>query len=255
MQAGSAEQTKTESVPSIKGRKAASGSLRGLEFDISAQASGEAGAAGLVLPEVQEAMKQVNQQSQLGGTQGSGMNGTEWLTPDLLDKISQKPQLAAMLMHPHFAKAMQLLATSPNEAMALFAANPAARQCFTELTAMLSAHFSSIGKAVDAKDVAERADRKTIADGPLALEALRKAAKRTEVKTADHCEALSKDEEARVEKVLGQPKLRELLMDPAMQRVLQECGEPSNLARYMRHPEYGPKLQLMARAGLVQFQP
>lgn len=230
-----------EDIPVITGRAAPSG----LEFDVSAEANSN---AGLLLPEVQEAMKH-SAADHLGGTGGIG-GGQDWLTPELLEKIAEKPRLAAMLTDPRFSKAMQLMSTSPQDALAMFASSSEARESFTELMSLLSKHFTAMGEAADKKATAEEADRKRVADGPLAQEALRRA----EAGVGVAATPATTEEAATVEKVLQQPELRELLMDPDMQRVLQECGDPQVLARYMRHPDFGPKLQLMARAGLISFR-
>ncbi|CAN0270663.1 unnamed protein product, partial [Ectocarpus fasciculatus] len=177
--------------------------------------------------------------------------GQEWLTPELLQKISEKPRLAAMLTDPRFSKAMQLMPTSPKDALGMFESSAEARESFTELMSLLSKHFTAMGEAADDKAAAEEADRKRVADGPLAQEALRRAAEGVGAAATP----ATAEETATVEKVLQQPELRELLMDPGMQRVLQECGNPQELARYMRHPDFGPKLQLMAKAGLISFRP
>lgn len=232
------------SMPVITGRTASSG---GLEFDVSAKADATNTKSGLILPEVQAAME--SSTNALGGGGGGGAAG-DWLTPELLDKISEKPRLAAMLSDPRFSKAMQLMATSPKDALGMFASSPEARDSFTELMALLADHFTGMGKAADKQAEEEEADRKKVADGPLAQEALRRAAEGVGVAASP----ATGEEKAKVDSVLQQPELRELLMDPGMQRVLQECGDPSALARYMRHPEFGPKLQLMARAGLVSFR-
>ena len=231
----------TDSMPVITGNAAPSG----LEFDVSAEANSS---AGLVLPEVQEAMKP-SAAERLGGDGGTG-GEQDWLTPELLEKISEKPRLAAMLADPRFAKAMQLMPTSPQDAIAMFASCPETRESFTELVSLLSKHFTAMGEAADKKAAAEEADRKRVAEGPLAQEALRRA----EAGVGVAATPATTEEAATVEKVLQQPELRDLLMDPGMQRVLQECGDPQALARYMRHPDFGPKLQLMARAGLISFR-
>ncbi|CAN0520865.1 unnamed protein product, partial [Ectocarpus sp. 8 AP-2014] len=203
----------------------------------------------LLLPEVQEAMKH-SASNPLGGAGGGG-GGQEWLTPELLQKISEKPRLAAMLTDPRFSKAMELMSTSPKDALGMFESSAEARESFTELMSLLSRHFTAMGDAADEKAAAEEADRRRVADGPLAQEALRRAAEGVGVAATP----ATAEETATVDKVLQQPELRELLMDPGMQRVLQECGNPQELARYMRHPEFGPKLQLMAKAGLISFRP
>ncbi|CAM9629679.1 unnamed protein product [Pylaiella littoralis] len=238
------ETSEKESMPAIiTGGTASSG---GLEFDVSAEAENNS-SGSLLLLEVQEAMNQ-SAAGPLGSTHSEG-KVKDWLTPELLDTISKKPRLAAMLTDPRFAKAMQLMSTSPEDALGMFASSPEARQSFTELMSLLSKHFTAMGEAADEKAAAEEADRKRVADGPLAQEALRRAAEGVGVAAMP----ATTEEAANVEKVLQQPELRELLMDPGMQRVLQECGEPHMLARYLLHPEFGPKLQLMARAGLISF--
>lgn len=233
-----------DSMPVISGRRSNTG---GLDFDVSSKAG--ATDAGLVLPDVQEALK--HSADSVGITAGSMGNSGEWLTPELLDKISRKPRMAAMLNDPRFAKAMQLMARSPKEALEMFASNPEARDTFTELMALLAEHFKEMGTVADEEKAAQEAERKRVQEGPLAREALRRAAEGVGVTASS---PPSDEETAHVERVLEQPELRELLTDPGMQRVLQECGEPAALARYMRHSEYGPKLQLMARAGLVSFR-
>ena len=199
---------------------------------------------GLLLPEVQEAMKRST--SLIGGADAGS---SEWLTPELLDKISENPRLAAMLTHPRFAEAVQLMSTRPKDAMAMLASSPEARDSFTDLMALMAEHFTGIGEAAGKQAAGAEAERRKIADGPLSQAALRRA---TEGGVAAASETAG--DKAGVDRVLNQPELRELLMDPSMQRVLKECAEPIQLARYMNHPEYGPKLRLMAQAGLVAFK-
>ncbi len=237
-----------EGMPVIAGRKASPGG--GLEFDVSADGANRG--TGLLLPEVQEAMKHAAGGGLGGAGGGGGGEGGQqgWLTPELLEKIAEKPRLAAMLADPRFSEAMKLMSTAPKEALGVFASSPEARESFTELMSLLSTHFTALGKEADEKAAAEEAERKRVAEGPLAREALRRAADGLGPAAAP----ATAEEEAKVERVLQQPELRELLTDPGMQRVMQECGDPQSLARYMRHPEYGPKLQLMARAGLISFR-
>lgn len=154
-----------------------------------------------------------------------------------------------MLRDPRFFQAMQLMATAPKDALGMFSSNPEARESFSELVALLADHFTGMGKDADKRAREEEADRKRLADGPLTQQALRRAAEGVGAAAMP----ATGEEKAIVESVLQQPELKELLMDPGMQRVLQECGEPAALAKYMRDAEFGPKLRLMARAGLVSF--
>lgn len=233
-----------QDLPLITGRSHSSG---GLEFDVAADA--EKNEVGLVFPEVQEAMKTAK--APLGGNeQGSEeRRSADWLTPELLDKISEKPRLATMLTDPRFAKAMQLMSTDPQEALSMFASSPEARDTFTELMALLANHFQGMGEAAEEQASRDEADRKRVADGPLAQAALGRAAEGIGATAKPPTGQELED----VDRVLKKPELRDLLLDPEMQKVLQECGEPAALARYMHHPHYGPKLRLMAKSGLVSF--
>ena len=57
-----------------------------------------------------------------------------------------------------------------------------------------------------------------------------------------------------VEKILANPELKKLLMDEGMRNVMAECQRPGALRRYMSHPEWGPKLRILANHGLIQLQ-
>ncbi|RHY34016.1 hypothetical protein DYB32_001209 [Aphanomyces invadans] len=63
------------------------------------------------------------------------------------------------------------------------------------------------------------------------------------------------DEEVVVQRVLADPELQEILSDADMQRVLRACQQPGVLSTFMKDPVYGPKIQKLVRAGLVQLHP
>ena len=45
-----------------------------------------------------------------------------------------------------------------------------------------------------------------------------------------------------------------MLMDPALQAVLQECGTPQGLRRHLANPETKRKIEKLASAGLVKLE-
>ena len=51
--------------------------------------------------------------------------------------------------------------------------------------------------------------------------------------------------------MLDDPELRELLMDPDMQRILQECGDPAKFQQHMRDPLIAYRIKKLYQAGLV----
>ena len=52
-------------------------------------------------------------------------------------------------------------------------------------------------------------------------------------------------------KVLQDEELREMLMDPELQKILQECGDPAKFQRHMRDPAIAYKIKRLYEAGLV----
>jgi hypothetical protein len=57
-----------------------------------------------------------------------------------------------------------------------------------------------------------------------------------------------------VKEVLADPELAALLMDPQMQRVLQECGDPRGLQKHMSDPDTRRKLDKLFKSGLINIQ-
>lgn len=53
---------------------------------------------------------------------------------------------------------------------------------------------------------------------------------------------------------MADPELRSLLMDPGMQQILLECGDPSKLRKHMQNPETVRKIRKLADAGLVKLE-
>ena len=58
-------------------------------------------------------------------------------------------------------------------------------------------------------------------------------------------------EDKKVEKILSNPELRELLMDVNMQNILKECGNPLKFQQYMKDPVISKKIKLLMDNGLV----
>ncbi|RYG99109.1 hypothetical protein EON65_50610 [archaeon] len=61
-------------------------------------------------------------------------------------------------------------------------------------------------------------------------------------------------EQAKVNAILQDPELRDILMDPGMQRVLMECSDPVKFRGHMQNKETARKLHKLKQAGLVQVE-
>lgn len=51
--------------------------------------------------------------------------------------------------------------------------------------------------------------------------------------------------------ILQDDELRSMLMDPTLQQILLECGDPAHFQRHMRDPETARKIVRLQQAGLV----
>jgi hypothetical protein len=51
--------------------------------------------------------------------------------------------------------------------------------------------------------------------------------------------------------IVNDPELSSYLMDPDLQRVLQECGDPMMFRRHMQDPATAYKIRRLQEAGLV----
>jgi len=59
------------------------------------------------------------------------------------------------------------------------------------------------------------------------------------------------------DKILSNPELTQLLLDPEMQLIIQECTSFHNgnkFMYYMKHPDYAPKLRKLIEAGLLKVE-
>jgi hypothetical protein len=82
---------------------------------------------------------------------GSGMFGDimgkkdEWLTPDLLNKIAQKPHLLKFFMDPQFSEAIKLMQKDPEKAKATYGGNPHFNEFIKEFSGIMAEHFNTLG--------------------------------------------------------------------------------------------------------------
>jgi len=62
-------------------------------------------------------------------------------------------------------------------------------------------------------------------------------------------------EQDRVDKLLADQYIRAALLDPDMQKIMEECSAcPGRFQTYITHPKYGPALKLLLQHGLLQVQ-
>jgi len=207
--------------------------------------SGRSQSDRLRLEEVQDAMAN----SSLGGMfGGNGVGATDRLAGDaeLMQKIASNPRLAAGMRNPKFAAAMEAMQNDPLTAMERFRDHPEISDFLREYCGVLGEHFTELGK----KQEEEAAVKAKTDIGPIAEVAMRREQERLVRGEADV--PMSPSEEEMMQKIVSDPEMAQILMDPAMQIIMQECGMPGRMHAYLNHPDYGPKLRKLMECGLLK---
>jgi tetratricopeptide (TPR) repeat protein len=212
----------------------------------------DAAKKSLHLPEVHEAMKSPAIDELKKGA---------WATPDLMQKMATNPRIQAGMRNPYYMQVMKELETDPKGAMEKCNSDPGLKDFIQEWMGMMGGHFDGLAdKEADkaAKD-AEKAKK-----AQQEYEAAREKAAQDEAAAAVNpitgkgirWDEMPKSKEAdkQVKDIMANVELSKLLQDPEMHKVLQKCGEPGGLQHFLRDPTWGPKIKMMADAGLVQIQ-
>jgi hypothetical protein len=204
----------------------------------------------------------------------------EWVTPDLIRQFSTNPVISRGLMDPRCKDALELMQKNPKEAQAKYASDAVVDAFLKEFGKVMGGHFEQLGakQEEDAQKAAaagaaatgsstgkgsavgmsavkttskgsgavEAAAKTTAAYGPLHEQAISRQG------TAPQTAGAAKDaEDAKVKAIINNTELTAMLMDPKMQSILQECGDPVKFQRYMRDPVIAAKIKKLFDAGLV----
>lgn len=216
----------------------------------------------LVLEEVQQAMQDDSETNPILRQ----LRSNEWVTPDLTSKISTNPILAAGFKHPTCLAAIELMQKDPNEAMKRFKNDPAVTRFLQEFGKVMGEHFESIGSsnggAMKTNQPANEVggSNPIMEVGPLHAQAIKKQNEQLQPShlnnknsgTAKNSEGDVTDEK-RVQQIINDSELRDLLMDPAMQQILVECGDPIKLRKHLNNTETARKIRKLEVAGLIRF--
>jgi hypothetical protein len=221
----------------------------------------------LHLPEVQSAMKLPP--------------SSQWATPDLLDTITHShPNLVHGLNDPRYTAALHDMQTKPKETLdVLQKTNPEIVNWLMEFCGVLGEHFSQLGEEMDGKQAKGDGDgtndgkktkdigSKVREMGLLERRALEKRRHMQAVKNDEPTQQrasgqndvaassplVSKEMDDQVSTILANEELRSILMDPVMQNIMVECSTGNKFRYYLAHDKFGPKLQLLLEAGLIQM--
>jgi tetratricopeptide (TPR) repeat protein len=214
--------------------------------------AGGSGGSGFVFDEVQDAMRA-----------SSGLAGRkdEWLTPDLLTLFASNPILMRGMAKPEYKEAIDMMSSDPAGAMKRYGNDP-------ELTAFLRAfagamgdHFSKIADMQESSN--GKGNGKGKGNGGTGTGTGKGKGKGTGtsstavVPSASRGPPISDKEAQKADEMVQRPEIREALMDPEVQAVLQllRAGRQGpELQARLANPETGRKIHLLVQNGLLKVE-
>eukprot|EP01006_Ploeotia_vitrea_P040150 TRINITY_DN66406_c8_g2_i1.p1 TRINITY_DN66406_c8_g2~~TRINITY_DN66406_c8_g2_i1.p1 ORF type:complete len:351 (+),score=197.69 TRINITY_DN66406_c8_g2_i1:57-1055(+) len=212
----------------------------------------------LKLPEVQEEMKKAEEQRKAATP--------EWVTQDLLGKISSDPELLKMTLDPKYMKAMQEFASKPAAAAAKYAHDADMSAFFTKMAGVLTPHFTELGKKEEAEKKKkqkqkqqqnEKRQKEKEKDSGMLIE---------DVTDSDNVKTVFKKQPspqpqpqqqrqvdpAQMQRWLNDPELRVVLNNPETSQILAVLQNDRNaFVRYQNHKG----IRMLVRAGILQVPP
>jgi len=204
----------------------------------------------LVLDDVQAAMM---------GEGASGLLREEkkWNNDGLMERIKNSPRMQAGLSNPRYLQAIEDMKKDPAAAQAKYKGQKDIEDFITEFAGIMGEHFSEVG----AKEEQEKKEAENTAGnlsgpsiGPLAEDAIKREAARREKGPEVGWDEKNGASQEKVDAVVGNAELSSILMDPEMQKVLQDCGRPGAMHAYMRDKKWGPKIEMLIKHGLIKVE-
>jgi len=173
----------------------------------------------------------------------------QWTTPELLQEMSNNPRISAGMTNPNYMLAFKEFQENPKSAMLKYRSNKDIQSFLTEFCSILGQHFTKLGEEQQKQQQQQQ-------QGPLVEAALQRLKEKDSslVQEVTEREVAAQKE---TDKILSNPELTQLLMDPDMQLIIQECTSFHNgnkFMYYMQHPDYAPKLRKLIDAGLLKVE-
>ena len=174
------------------------------------------------------------------------LKGGDWVTPELVKAMAERPALARGMGDPRCQAALEDLRRDPKAGAKKFDDDPELKQFLTDFCEVMGGHFEKLGAA--APPPPPTADEKEQL-GPLAAKVVEDAAK-----GQGPAPAKTPEEIKQVDDVLNNAALRDLLMDPKTQLLMQRCADPREFQRAMMNPDERAIIRKLADAGLVKLE-
>jgi len=198
-------------------------------------------------------------QAALGSDPANLLNQTkdQWATQSLTDKIMKNPRLAMGMSNPRFLQAIADMKRDPEGAKKKYKGVKEIEDFLREFMGVMGEHFTEMGEKEKKKEGKQSQQQQQPQQmgpdlGPLAKEALeRQKAREARGEVGWDEDAASKK---KVDEIVNDSQISSILMDPEMQKVLQECALPGRMGKYMNDAVWGPKIRMLIDKGLIKVE-
>ena len=209
----------------------------------------KAGGAGADVESVRASIQKEVAANMEGNTHpmAQALKGGDWITPDLVEAMAKRPALARGMADPRCQAAIKELQKNPKDGAKKFDSDPVLREFLKDFCEVMGGHFEKMGK--DAAPSAPPTEEEKAKLGPLAAKVAEDAAN-----GKGPTPAKTPEEKKQVEDVLNNADLRDLLMSPKTQGLMQRCADPREFQRAMMDPEERAIIHKLADAGLVKLE-
>jgi hypothetical protein len=195
----------------------------------NAAASNQSG--GVILPEVQEAMK-------------STIANTDWTAPDFMSKLDGDDFLSRALADPRTAVVMQEMSKNPAEALKKYGSDPRLQEFIRRFMGLMAGHLTDKADKEDASTTAAPQQSKKQSNTSNDEFVIREAPK-SQLYVADQPRQVDPQQ---MQQWLSDPKLRAVLNDPGTVTMLADIrADPRKYKKY----ENDARFKMLVSAGII----
>jgi hypothetical protein len=212
----------------------------------------------LILDDVQAAMSSAD---------GLMREEKKWNNDTLMERIQKNPRLRLGLSNPKYLSAIEEMKADPIRAKKKYEKDKGVTDFITEFAAVMGEHFKEVGDKEEMEEKKKHQQQQQQQQqqqlqqnsapptmgpqlGPLAEGAV----KREQERAKNPQVGWEEPDQKKVDEIVGNQHISSILMDPEMQRVLQECGEPGKMFKYMNDKVWGPKIKVLIDNGLIKVE-
>lgn len=198
----------------------------------------------LKLPEVQKAIAQSTQQLK---------NDQSWVTPQLLQALGSRPDIATAMSDPKVQEAMQLMQTDPEAAKHKYKDDPKVTKFLKDFTGLMATHFEVLSKEAPNPPKASSSQAPKPVDAPITGLDLGAKPPPAAAMPAGYSSQAQKGERLPIE----DPAVAAAFQDPEVQALIAaiRAGQPFEMHQLARTNErLFHKVRILLDSGLLAMQ-